>query len=301
MSLAIVLISVCCTIVLLSAVLYQWRTRRRFQEASDDLKAVAELFRIKPLRESIASDMEHRPGFVWDDSKWRENDSKPLSKSANDVAVRIYSQNIWFSSERQEERAKNLLLEIRQQNAHVVAMMEVQSHVLKLLLDDKFVRETYAASNLEIEKGYGVALFVNRSFLVEFSELPLPTSMGRTCIFARLANGVIVATAHLESLENSKTRAKQAEAIFNIGTPDILIGDMNADASWNEELESVVERFKLTDAWGKQGGGFTRNGKRIDRAFITHRIKAQDVRVLDSRDISDHFGIVLDGILHSEQ
>ena len=256
-----------------------------------ELKEVAELFRIKPRRTVTKENMEDRAGFVWNGSEWISNDNPQINRTDR---VTIYSQNIWFAHERQMERAQLLLDEIREQHATVVALQEVQQHVLDVLLRDNFVRQNYAVSNLALVKGYAVVLFVLRSYSAGFSELPLPTQMGRTAIFGHFHCGRSVATVHLESLENADVRAEQADAIFNIGKPDVLIGDCNCDASWNEDLEDVVAKHAMRDAWGvERGGGFTRNGKRIDRAFLSQRFRTVEMEVLSSRKISDHFGILV--------
>lgn len=228
--------------------------------------------------------------------------------------------NVWFGRHRQRERGAALLSEIAWRGADVIALQEVTEELLDLLTDDPVVRENFEITDADGStfERYGVML-LSKIPITRASILPLPSQMGRRLVVAELANGLCVATVHLES-----TAPCIAERVEQLGIiqrhlasyPDvILLGDMNFGEDAPDESAAIDPRFQ--DAWLKNpfhDPGYTvdshRNAmrqrihgdyvqRRIDRAFVRSArwqvasVELAGVSPLDEQGtfVSDHFGL----------
>ena len=157
-------------------------------------------------------------------------------------ALRVVTWNVWFSERRQGERRALLLRELAREDPDVVGLQEVTDDVAARLRRHAGLVGRYAVSPNEVQ-GYGAVLLVRRALAPAFSELPLATKMGRTCVFAELSalapRRVAVATVHLESLDEERRRRAQLRAIAAALAPfdsAALFGDFNFDdrATWGD-------------------------------------------------------------------
>eukprot|EP00927_Polykrikos_kofoidii_P038634 TRINITY_DN33048_c0_g1_i2.p1 TRINITY_DN33048_c0_g1~~TRINITY_DN33048_c0_g1_i2.p1 ORF type:complete len:472 (-),score=66.23 TRINITY_DN33048_c0_g1_i2:50-1465(-) len=191
--------------------------------------------------------------------------------------VRVVTYNVWFSEYRQRQRATALFKLLHHENADIICLQEVTLAFLLWLREEKWVREGYILSDavgttLRGKKlAYGVIMLIRQSVAVRSLYLfALPTQMNRSALVAVFPLGggqeLRVATVHLESLNNDKTRASQLDRICQIiGSNDdaqsevgvscandsnicLLAGDLNFDDGSDLE-EAVIEKAGFADCW----------------------------------------------------
>ena len=119
--------------------------------------------------------------------------------------LKVLTYNIYFGEKGFAQRLRRVLEILREHDADVVCLQEVTKRSEKVLKEG--MSSFYDCSSNVISR-YGVLVFVKKELKAEFSEISLPTSMGRTLVCARTEHH-IVASAHFESLDNHATRIKQ--------------------------------------------------------------------------------------------
>eukprot|EP00928_Gymnodinium_smaydae_P031435 TRINITY_DN23068_c0_g1_i1.p1 TRINITY_DN23068_c0_g1~~TRINITY_DN23068_c0_g1_i1.p1 ORF type:complete len:457 (+),score=62.72 TRINITY_DN23068_c0_g1_i1:88-1458(+) len=210
--------------------------------------------------------------------------------------LRLVTYNVWFSKERQKERAEALFKILAAADADVICLQEVTPCFLGWLRQEDWARELYmlsdaAGSTLQGSTlSYGVILLIRRELIVTSLNLyTLPSMMHRSVLIVTLlvlGKAVQIATVHLESLNNRKLRKAQLERIFELlntkehgieAGASLLAGDMNFDDGDPEE-DIVYRQARFADCWrecGKDEDGFTMpldDSKlmptRIDRVFM---------------------------------
>ena len=139
--------------------------------------------------------------------------------------LRIVTWNIWFDPSRQDERLQMLLSEALRTAPDIIALQEVVPRVAEAIRSCMTLNALYVVSPFSISQ-YGVLMLVRRSLAPTFSIAPLPSQMGRSLLIATCAT-VVVATVHLESLNNAPTRrmalASRTEAPPNLWVERLIV------------------------------------------------------------------------------
>ena len=245
-------------------------------------------------------------------------DDAPAGAPTAPVDVRVLTWNVWFGGHMFDQRRDALLAELARRAPDVIALQEVTSELLDTVLETPWVRAHYQLSGRAIT-GYDVAI-LSRLPVRRFTELSLPTSMGRRLLVAELACGLAVATVHLESMRDEAwVRAAQLAVIQPLLVshhPDaLLVGDLNFRPG--DPLETAVLDPSFVDVWPMlhpDDPGYTidtdRNTmrldvnstpsrKRYDRIFArTARWRPRTIELVGTSAIdaagnftSDHFGL----------
>jgi tyrosyl-DNA phosphodiesterase 2 len=233
------------------------------------------------------------------------------------MVVRVLTWNVWFGSYMFDERADAVIAEIARRRPEVVALQEVTPPLRERLTTELAGYELHGADN---GVAYDVAL-LTRVGVDAVTSLALPTRMGRRLLTARLANGLVVATIHLESTAPCvEERATQLQligpALIAAGDDVVLVGDMNFDDA--AVIEPRALDASLVDVWPTlhRDPGFTVDStintmrgalvgearKRIDRAFLRgNGWRASSIELVGTNPIddtgtfaSDHFGLALE-------
>jgi endonuclease/exonuclease/phosphatase family metal-dependent hydrolase len=235
--------------------------------------------------------------------------------------VTLLTWNVWFGRHKLAARTAALLDEISWRTPEVIALQEVTEPSLALVLAHPAIRARYHLSDVSGQTfdRYGVVLLSSIPFR-SLAILPLPSEMGRRLLIGTLANGLTVATIHLESTaECAAERAAQLRiiqpALAGLAEDYVLVGDMNF--SPDAVLENQALLPELVDSWPALHPslpGYTvdssRNAmrqrvdpdpvaRRIDRVFVRgQRWRAESIALtgvtpIDSSGtfVSDHFGL----------
>lgn len=161
--------------------------------------------------------------------------SAQLHARRSTTSLRVVTWNIWFDALRQDERLQMLLCEAVREAPDAICLQEVVPRVAEAIRSCKPLCAVYAVSPYSIST-YGVLMLVRKPLNPVFSQVPLPTGMGRSLLVAACAD-VVIATVHLESLDNAPTRRQQLERASAVLSatplPAILCGDFNFDSSQN--------------------------------------------------------------------
>eukprot|EP00929_Paragymnodinium_shiwhaense_P100199 TRINITY_DN62350_c0_g1_i1.p1 TRINITY_DN62350_c0_g1~~TRINITY_DN62350_c0_g1_i1.p1 ORF type:complete len:465 (-),score=54.11 TRINITY_DN62350_c0_g1_i1:511-1905(-) len=191
----------------------------------------------------------------------RSGDNMGPREECSGSDLRVVTYNVWFSKDRQQERAEAMFKILEEEAADVICLQEVTQVFLSWLKEQAWVRDRYALSDAvgTTLRGsaleYGVIMLFRRGLQVSSLYLyQLPTLMSRSALVANVvvkSRVVGISTVHLESLENSATRCKQLRRILDVlcgvGPLALLAGDMNfAD---NAQEEAVVENAGFQDCW----------------------------------------------------
>lgn len=234
--------------------------------------------------------------------------------------MRVLTWNVWFGSHLFDERAAALIRELERRRPEVIALQEVTDPV-RARLDDLPGYEVHDDEGREAF--YGVAVLtrigVRRSRLLA----SLPSQMGRRLLAVELANGLTVATIHLESTAGAtRDRVRQLTLLqpwlAEHTDSYCLVGDMNF--SPDDAAETAALDPDLVDVWPSLhpgDPGYTvdtdvntmrlessgrASHKRIDRVFLrsarwraTHieRVGLEPIDA-DGTFTSDHFGLEVD-------
>lgn len=233
--------------------------------------------------------------------------------------LRVLTWNVWFGAHMFEERCAALLAELHRRQPHVIALQEVTEPLLAMLVDSPWVRARYRLSEDALRQRYDVVV-LSRLPVTAFDAVELPTTMGRRLLVAELANGLVVATVHLESMkESTLARAEQLRLIqpylASRCADVLLVGDMNFKP--DDALETQTLDASFVDLWPAlrpDDPGYTadthvntmryqlkpsHSRKRIDRAFLrSARWQASAIELvgtaafdIDGTFVSDHFGL----------
>jgi tyrosyl-DNA phosphodiesterase 2 len=232
--------------------------------------------------------------------------------------------NIWFDPYHARERHDAIMGLLEARRPDVIALQEVTTESLALVLSKPWIRAEYQPSDVDgrtLDR-YGVVL-LSRIPARRMTLLPLPSGMGRKLlVFEVEVDGMTVnaATVHLESLKESDTRGKQLAAIFahlDESEHAIIMGDFNFCSSWAEENARIRPGYR--DVWPSvwpDDPGYSEDPTinrmryqrknpekrvRFDRILVkSSTLRPLDVELLGTQPISpdrpdvypsDHFGL----------
>jgi tyrosyl-DNA phosphodiesterase 2 len=212
-------------------------------------------------------------------------------------ALRFVTFNVWFGKFYLAQRFRALMRILRECDADFVCLQEASVAFLELLRDDEWVRATYFLSDPHGDSfrttiHYGVVMLSKRPPLGDVWLLtPLPTAMGRKLLRARFAvdeddkgdgEEFVVATVHLESLQNPARRTEQLEVIKGILAPCrnvALMGDFNLCATSPENAN--VDRLGMVDSWAAvrpSEPGWTEDGTVNGMLALLHDAATRQLR-----------------------
>jgi tyrosyl-DNA phosphodiesterase 2 len=238
------------------------------------------------------------------------------------AALSILTWNVWFGGHKFDQRRAALVEHLATRRADVIVLQEATPELLHAITHEDWARRDYQVSDATGRTlgDYGV-LLLSRVPIAQLSFLELPSTMGRALLVAELANGLTVATVHLESMGHSAaTRAGQLELI-QMAVADsrdlVLAGDMNFAP--DDPEENAVLDGTLVDLWPAlhTEPGYTIDStantmrqqvkcrpthKRIDRIFLrspswrARKIELVGTEPFDDAGtfISDHFGLLVE-------
>lgn len=231
----------------------------------------------------------------------------------------VLTWNVWFGGHMWPERTIALIDELARRRPDVIALQEVTPELLAMLHEVPWLARDYSFSDDALVQGYDVVV-LSRQPVRTWSRLDLPTTMGRNLRICELANGLIVATVHLESMKESvAARAEQLRIalphLAALGDDVVLVGDMNFKP--DDEVESAALDPSFVDVWPAlhpDDPGYTADSllnqmrfalkpaasrKRIDRVFARVRSwQPTAIELVGTQPIdiagtftSDHFGL----------
>ncbi len=268
----------------------------------------------------MAASLIQIPTWAFRQGRWVKQE-EDVPEAPRPSSLTLLTWNVWFGKHRFHQRAAALLDEIEWRAPDVVALQEVTEGLVEVLAGDSRIRARYQLTDVSgaTFEGYGVLLLSKIPFLGA-GMLALPSQMGRRLLVGQLANGLGVATVHLESTSSCVAeRVKQLQIIQQLlseATEDVvLMGDMNFAPEAAAENAALDPSF--VDAWSKNlfgEPGFSvdcaRNElrrryddshtqKRIDRVFVrssswqVQGISLTGTSPLDEHGtfVSDHFGL----------
>ena len=186
-------------------------------------------------------------------------------------SLSVMTFNVWFDDMAYVIRLAALARLILASPADVVCLQEVTPRFARLLCGDPALRAAgYVASDADgagaTVQPYGVLILCKRGLAPSFSFHDLPTSMARRLLVATLhtARGpFVVATVHLESLDNQPRRAAQLAMARQVlsrataaigggggsgGCPSVLCGDFNFCSYRNYNPEPAVSIGRLLES-----------------------------------------------------
>lgn len=244
--------------------------------------------------------------------------------------LKIISYNVWFDAIAYEQRYRAQFEIFKQEQAHIICLQEVTQKYTKMLMQDEWICKHFYMT-LDLSKNenivpYGCVILFNKHYfnVKQAFYNTFPTKMARRLTSVALSlkqNDAFVfaiSTAHLESLNNAKTRAEQMQISNTTLQPfehALFMGDMNV--IHNEDATIAQEFVNFTDVWpalynSDTGYTFDKNRckhamhqNRIDRFLIkgTKQWQATSMRLLGTSKIdtvkeadvwpSDHFGIIV--------
>lgn len=201
----------------------------------------------------------------------RDAQSYPAQTTSPAGSLVLASYNVWFEDHNFDARGAAISDLLRAAEADVIALQEVTEPFLVALLQNSWVRDSYAVSDATGDTlgGYGVVLLVRCSAalqLVEFRMHELDSIMGRQLLVARLDVGgepMLAATVHLESLKCQRVREAQLDTIFPIlrrgagAQHSLLMGDFNFSDGWPETAHIDGEFVDLWRAISPEATGWT--------------------------------------------
>lgn len=142
-----------------------------------------------------------------------------------------------------DQRFDAVIVEILEKRPDVVCLQEVTPRFAKAARASAVLGGLYVVSPNAIDR-YGVLMLVNKAWAPRFHEEEMPSVMGRSLLISEFtvpsrdgsapALSYAVATVHLESLNNERTRAEQLKichAHLRKFPNAVLTGDFNFDAT----------------------------------------------------------------------
>ncbi len=222
--------------------------------------------------------------------------------------MKVLTWNVWFGEYQQEQRTIALISELSRRKPEVIALQEITAPVREALDDlrgyDVFDDE--GGDGL----GYGVVVLTRVAVARAAVLGGMPTQMGRRLVAVELANGLTVATIHLESTSiGGRDRVAQLGILqpwLRARAADfVLVGDMNFTPS--DRAETAALEPGLVDVWPTlhpDDPGFTVDTdvntmrlessgapaqKRIDRVFLrSDRWRPTAIDKVGTAPIDDH-------------
>lgn len=217
-------------------------------------------------------------------SKGRPADGDEDGGAASGLTILTW--NVWFGSLATKQRFQAIVEDVIARDPDVACFQEVTAGFTRALRMGG-IEQVYAVSPNRIDR-YGCLTLVKHGLAPSFSEVRLPTQMGRSLVVATLNStvaigDVVVGNVHLESLDNEPTRRLQLRAcreVLESHASAVLCGDFNFDSSktwgdWRrgakpracEDLENHVLEVELPgwlDTWptlmGVEDPGYTFDG-----------------------------------------
>ncbi|KIO16312.1 hypothetical protein M407DRAFT_86159 [Tulasnella calospora MUT 4182] len=197
--------------------------------------------------------------------------NKPLSTTPDSrpTPIRVLTYNVWFDNMFQEQRTRDLLRIIQEENPDVLCFQEVTMKFQRIMHKDPYWKENWTMTKFEDqsvmvgESWYGTAIavkkalhksFVCKAFLVKFKG----TQTGRCLTVVELkprtfvAQPILVSTVHLDyTPELRKRHFRIAIDTLSGSSPDkpipsFICGDTNID-SYNEIQPLLDAGF--VDSW----------------------------------------------------
>ena len=226
--------------------------------------------------------------------------------------MKLLTWNVWFGEVQIRERATALVREIMRRNCEVVALQEITPPLRGFIERNLPHYELHGGDSMF---GYD-SMIMTRIGVASLDIVELPSDMGRRLIAVQLANGLLVATVHLESTAGGeRARVAQLKLIdpwIAAKSPDaVFVGDMNFDDFAAREADALDDSF--VDVWPAlrpREPGYTVDSKvntmrwgkvqkRIDRVFLrSPRWEARAIELVGTTAIdatgtftSDHFGL----------
>ncbi|KAM3136940.1 hypothetical protein pb186bvf_011025 [Paramecium bursaria] len=153
--------------------------------------------------------------------------------------ISILTYNVWFEDQNFDLRTVEILKIIEQKQATYVCLQEVTQRFMQHANNNQYIKQNYYITNNK-RGWYGTVIFqkINPASVIQ---IPFPSGMERDLLYTITnVNGkeLIIATSHLESLNNSKLRYeqlqisyKQFEQYQNV----IMMGDFNFDGEENKQ------------------------------------------------------------------
>ncbi|GAA1963752.1 RNA repair domain-containing protein [Catenulispora subtropica] len=265
--------------------------------------------------------------FAFAEGRWRPASPSASTAPATRVAaseIKVLTWNtLWdrYDSDliHTGERRPMLLTALAEADVDVIALQEVEPALLKTLLAEPWIRESWTISSDPRSSDVpdsGLAL-LTRLPVVEAGWHVLGTFKAVTAVVVETATGpVVVAVTHLSSdhsTDGAGLRAEQlaqlAEGLTGVEVPVVLVGD------FNDDTDAPSMRLGLTDAWTSVHGAGDRTptfdptanplaavsslsgeAKRLDRVLV-RGWQASDIRLVGDVPnagglfVSDHYGI----------
>ena len=196
----------------------------------------------------------------------------------------LVSQNVWFSHNARDERAKELVRQLRALSPDIVCLQEVTRDFMQVVLADPWVQETFWVTDpwclqFDAASSYGLCC-LSRFRLNDLQSHRMPTRMGRYCQrleFKLRGTSLVVVTSHLESKGmGAPHRQMQLEYINALGqsvgdnADFVLCGDLNFDGNSQDPLNAKLIETGSMDVWATlrpDDKGFTKDTSRNATLF----------------------------------
>lgn len=146
----------------------------------------------------------------------------------------ILTYNVWFAPHHYQTRRRAILALLRDSRADMICLQEVRPRFVER--DQHWPMTGYVCSLAHASDlgSYGTLMLVRAELQPVFSVHELPTAMGRKLVVAQCrinGHSVVVATVHLESLDNQRVREAQLQVAADVLAREpgdaILVGDFN--------------------------------------------------------------------------
>ena len=241
-------------------------------------------------------------------------------ESPKQLTVATY--NVLADEKTADARCPAIFKILKETDADVIALQEVEEWFLKRLLKEDWARPYHLAlPDGKLDRGG--QLILSKQKITRSKVKTLPGEQQRTVLVTWLESGLAVATTHMESpLEAGAIRAKQLKAIFQLlqnDTEALFLGDLNfGDGEKPDSAELDKNYSDLWTALHPKEPGFTWNieesemakrgsfkgekSRRIDRILLRSAAwKPASITIIGDKPLkegdkglfpSDHFGLV---------
>ncbi len=218
---------------------------------------------LLPLQISTVDTSQTDPVLhIFNNSGWEvyqaQND---ITTQQTSFSLTLVTYNVWFEDHYFHLRAEGLCGMLPKINGDVLALQEVTTNLLHILVENEYVKQNYLVSDINgaTIQPYGVLILVHRrvceKFKIELDSVALQSGMFRNVrvLSLKTDNGVniTIASTHLESLDNRNLREhqmKQIKELLASRTEAIIMGDFNFDDenNWDPEDDRPIENITLT-------------------------------------------------------
>lgn len=186
---------------------------------------------------------------------------------AHELGIRIATFNAWFSKLQWEKRQDGLVkLLVDKEDVHIICLQEVTPWFLARLLQLEVIQSRYRVSDCGAGRTigrYGVMVLVDKMLTTpSLGWVSRPTYMGRSALMIHWGKRICVATVHLESLDSTKRRTRQLQAIHDelkFFDKALLAGDFNISATGpyanQDEHNQILHHLSgFADVWVREHG-----------------------------------------------